>query len=204
MQSNSQERLESYKNGGKHYDWKCKYRQKCLDRLKTGRRKVQDQFRHLSVTSTSEAYVLAKEISSNLVEEVLTDTNTYIETDKHESLVDELSEELKEIVIEWALSQEMWETAMEQLENKNLICPICRQNYLYEGGTMITCSCGLQLDNEVLNLKQLEKKLEEATSRHCNSICEGKLEFRVVEMEDISLSVLNMQCNLCGVNELIV
>ena len=199
---NNQERLESYKNVGKHSEWKDKYRQKCLDRLKNGRKKVQEQFRFLSVADTGVASELAKEISANLVEDVLTDTSI-LATDRVE-LFEELSEELQAVVMEMALSQEIWETGMQQLENKNLICPICRQDYLCEGETMITCSCGLHLENDMLNMKQLEKKLHEATSNHSLTICEGKVLFSVAEIEDLSLLVLNMQCTSCGISELIM
>ena len=200
---NNQERLESYKNGGKHSEWKDKYRQKCLDRLKNGRIKVQEQFRSLSVTDTGVANELAKEISTNLMEDVLTDTSI-LATDRVE-LFEELSEELQGIVMEMAQSQEIWEAGMQQLENKNLICPICRQDYLNEGETLITCiRCGLQLENDLLNMKQLEKTLHEATSNHSLTICEGKVYFNVVEIEDLSLLVLNMQCTSCGISELIM
>lgn len=199
---NSQERLESYKNGGKHSEWKDKYRQKCLERLKNGRKKVQEQFRSLSMADTGVANELAKEISTNLVEDVLADTSI-LATERVE-LFEELSEELQGIVMEMVLSQEIWETGMQQLENKNPICPICRQDYLCEGETMITCSCGLYLENDILNLKQLEEKLHEATSKHSLTYCEGKVQFNVVEIEDLSLLVLNMQCISCGISELIL
>ena len=199
MHNGSQERLESYKNGGRHTEWKDKYRQKCLDRLKSGRKKLQDHFRSMSVIDPSVVSAIAKELSTSIVEEVLTET----QTDSTE-LLNELSEELQALVMEWTLSQEMWESAMEQLENKSVICPICRQDYLREQETVITCGCGLQIENDVINLGQLEKKLDEATSRHALMGCAGKLEFNVVEMEEINLSVLNMQCTVCSINELIV
>ena len=199
MHSNGQERLESYKNGGRSGEWKDKYRQKCIDRLKSGRKKLQDNFRALSVTDPSLAIGIAKELSTSIVGEVLTETDA----DSAE-LFNELSEELQALVMEWTLSQEMWENAMEQLGNKNLICPVCRQDYLSERETEITCGCGLQIENDVMNLGQLEKKLDEVTSRHALKGCGGKLEFRVVEMEEINLSVLNAQCAVCSINELIV
>ena len=199
MHNNSQERMESYKNGGRRAEWKDKYRQKCLDRLKSGRKKLQEHFRALSVTNLSVASDIAKELSTSIVEELLAETET-----ESPEVLNELSDELQALVMEWTLSQEMWENAMEQLENKGLICPICSQDYLCERDTMITCGCGLQIESDVINLEQLEKKLDEATSRHALKGCEGKLGFSVVEMEVIGLSVLNMQCSVCGINELIV
>ena len=201
MQSDSQDRHVTYKNGGKHNEWKEKYRKKCFNRLKTGREKVQEHFRSLSLSDPNITKELANEVSANIVQEVLTEN---ADGGASPELMEELSAELHATVMEWTLSQEAWQTAMLQLENKSLVCPVCRQGYLCELEGAICCDCGVRLEDDLISLGRLGWKLDEATSKHYSRMCHGKLEFSVMEMEGMGANVLNAHCSVCGMCELII
>eukprot|EP00164_Ancoracysta_twista_P003260 GFYU01004350.1.p1 GENE.GFYU01004350.1~~GFYU01004350.1.p1 ORF type:complete len:403 (-),score=97.41 GFYU01004350.1:180-1388(-) len=85
----------------------------------------------------------------------------------------------------------------------SVLCPVCRQNPLFQNRNVIFCRCGIRLDtkSDSLTLGEVKHTLEAAYARHAQG-CQKEPAFAVGTFFDFSGMV--MQCDACTTFDIIV
>ncbi|KAI5066973.1 hypothetical protein GOP47_0017501 [Adiantum capillus-veneris] len=97
---------------------------------------------------------------------------------------------------------------LEQLQNSEedeVICPICKAGKLQQNQHLIFCSCGhlrLDVQHEKVNLHFLRKRLEELLQQHHDSGCQSQPVFCTDHR--FSMTALYIQCSSCETFELVL
>lgn len=205
--------------------WKEKYRQRCLDRLRQSREKLQAKFRKLGDMDSNkmedDTFIndLMKEELKGLKESLKHPVSHSTEVDDFnmdnfttdidnvltlfEDIQAELKMEEQKLIEEFeryesSLKEEeaILCSAIEELCTEEVICPVCQKSPLLISKSVIFCRCGMRVNTEEDCLTLVHvKHLLEEGMTGHSAVCEGQAVFAVVQ--DLGTQNLLMSCKVC-------
>ncbi|KAL3857313.1 hypothetical protein ACJMK2_011993 [Sinanodonta woodiana] len=197
--------------------WKESYRQRCLDRLRENRSKLQMRFRKMGESKGSFIKELMREelldmkhhqnefksSKENKSEEDLVDFDIDQVLNMFEDIQDELRQEELKLLEEFEKYEDSLHdeesvlcSAIEKLCTEEVVCPLCEKNPILMNKAVIFCKCGMRINTEqdCLTLSNVKSLLESGVKEH-NSICDARPTFTVVS--ELGIQNLLMSCQDC-------
>lgn len=191
--------------------WKDTYKRRCTDRLKSSRSKLLQKFRNITVETETNA---TDEADSSIVDDVMREEWNALQSEKGDLIFDSVLATLEEIKNELVLQEqeilvqyekdreheeEALHSAVSHHENQcqnQIVCPICKSNYLEIKQNVIFCKCGLHVDTEqdCITLRHVDIQLRVGSTSHLEK-CHARPVFGVVDT--FGTKNLLMSCNAC-------
>lgn len=229
--SQDRHRALHFKSSPSPLAWKDAYRQKCIQRLRTGREKLLNRFRDISVDMAEQKDVnmdIGHDENQNLRDmmreewRLLTQGRIPVEFDFEEEELRKMMDDVEaELMSERDLIWREYELcrADEEAElcavvddylstrDDDVLCPICMRGNLSKLlHNVIVCQmCGLRLDLEADNISmtELKNRLVKAVEDHddCQS---GRLTFAIAKEQMTHCQNLTVFCNSCDYWDIVV
>ncbi|CAN9505851.1 unnamed protein product [Ophioblennius macclurei] len=197
--------------------WKEAYRQRCVDRLKNSRSRLLERYRQ---TGESQKGSIVQEVmeeewsalrsahqglpslwgANGLAEMQLAmeDFDEYAELEEiHEELMSQETSIIEEYERNLQFEQQYISSVVEEMEDTQIICPMCQMNNLIVTSCFISCPCGLHLNTKQQNFTPdaLRQLLESRMLEHMNS-CSHKPSFFLAPNTESSCNLL-ISCMVC-------
>lgn len=197
--------------------WKETYRKRCFDRLRGSRDKLTCRFRRMPSTINNNMFIeeIMKEELESLRQEQgrcgmdiengdnIIDLNIDLLLDLFEDIQRELRQEELQMLEECShyedsLNQEEKSlcSAIDRLSTVEVLCPICKVNFLLANKSVIFCKCGLRINTEqdCLTLCNVKRCMDVGMEQHGEK-CSCVPEYSVVW--ELGTSNLLMTCPVC-------
>jgi len=178
--------------------WKETVRRRCFQRLQSSRGKLVDKFRGLGLCSDEVVDVLMTEEMGNVTKQktcLKLDELDDAEINEFISIMQEIQCELLEEEKKWieeysALSE------VNNLEEDEVICPLCKRKPLHQNHSVIFCACGMRIDTQQdgLTLMHLKNSLDVGLQEHETS-CSASPNFSLIQLGDSTNLVIT--CVAC-------
>ncbi|XP_077590788.1 RPA-interacting protein [Stigmatopora nigra] len=177
--------------------WKETFRKRCVERLNGSRSRLLDKYRKMGVGTGLNTPFIAQEVMeeewTTLQSENrrlpslwgaggIAELHTVMKEYDEQAVLEEIQQELQSyeisIIEEYERNQQFEQEYLSYVvegieEQAQLICPICRMNYLNINECFISCPCGLHINTEMKNINQdvLRHLLESRVMEHMEGCC---------------------------------
>ncbi|KAM6904424.1 RPA-interacting protein [Xenentodon cancila] len=206
---------------GKTPPWKETYRKRCVDRLRNSRSRLLERYRQMG-----EGRQGSSAGSSMIVQEVMEEEWSALQSEDRRlpplwgpqgmaqmfsGMYDELAvlEEIQQELMSQEMSiieeyernlqfeQQYISSAVEDMEEKRIICPMCHANNLTINSYFISCACGLYINTKNQNITPdvLQRLLESRVSEHMEDCLHNPV-FSLAPNTESSPSLM-ISCKVC-------
>ncbi|XP_059204560.1 RPA-interacting protein [Centropristis striata] len=203
--------------------WKETYRKRCVDRLKNSRSRLLDRYRQMGESqqrSGSGASIMVQEVMEEEWSALQSEgrrlpslwgpqgraemfgvMKEYDELAVLEEIQQELMSHEMSIIAEYErnlqFEQQYISSVVEDMDQMNIICPLCHTNNLNINSHFISCLCGLYINTKNQNITPdvLQQLLESRVSEHMEECLHNPV-FSVASNMDSSAHLM-ISCKVC-------